>query len=154
MAGRPRKPVAQKKAEGTYRLDRDLGIKIPTLDKMPAPDPKLNLSNWSTDFWYSYGNQLISFGLLGFLDLVLFGRLCYLYDQRAEFLKDIKKNGYVQVSEKSGFEMARPIVGMLRTCEMEMLKIEDRFGLSPNARAKIPAQKQEEGNPFKEMLEE
>jgi len=153
MAGRPRKPTAQKKAEGTYRPDRDLGVKIESLDKMPAPGPKLKLSKDAVGLWYSYGNQLIFNGLMSFLDIVTFSRYCQLYDNAMKLQADIERNGFTQTSEKSGFEMARPQVGMLSTTQSEMLKIEDRFGLSPNSRAKIPAQKKEDnGDDFDKAL--
>ena len=148
-----RKPIAQKKAEGTYRKDRDKGVKIEALDKMPWPDPKLKLSKEATDLWYSYGNQLIINGLLTFMDLVTFGRYCRMYDVYIEMKKDIEDNGYFQKTQ-SGYEQVRPCVGLLNTTESEMLKLEDRFGLSPASRAKIPAEKKDKENPFEKMLNE
>jgi len=148
-----KKSIEQKKREGTYRADRDQGIRIDPLDKMPAPGPKLKLTKEATDLWYTYGNQLISEGLLTFLDLITIGRYCQLWDRREKMVCDIEENGYFQKTQ-SGYEQVRPCVGVLNTCETEMLKLEDRFGLSPNARAKIPAKKKEDGNPFREMLDE
>jgi P27 family predicted phage terminase small subunit len=146
------KPTEQKKTEGTYRADRDLGVKIMALDKMPAPSEKLNLSDDAVGLWYNYGTQLIINGLMTFLDLVTFGRYCQLYDQAIEMRKDIKDKGYFQKTQ-SGYEQVRPCVGVLGSTESEMLKLEDRFGLSPNSRAKIPAQKQDDkGDDFDKAL--
>ena len=143
----------QKKLEGTYRLDRDRGVDIPTLEKMPAPDPKLKLSEEAVDIWYSYGNQLIINGLLTFLDLLTFSRYCQLWDRIREMKTDIELNGYFQET-RSGYHQVRASYGVLTSAEADILKLEDRFGLNPNARAKIPAQKKEDNNPFKEMLSE
>jgi P27 family predicted phage terminase small subunit len=146
-----KKSVEQKKQEGTYRADRDTGVKIEALDKMPAPDPKLNLSKEAKGLWYTYGNQLIYNGLMTFLDLVTFGRYCKLYDTALAMHKDIDDNGPFQRTQ-SGYEQVRPCVGLLSNCESEMLKIEDRFGLSPVSRTKVTVKKQDEENDLTKIL--
>ena len=153
MVGRPRKPDAIKKAQGTYQACRDTGIKIDLLDKMPDPDPKLRLSRQAKGLWYSYGNQLVYNGLMTFMDLMTFGRYCKLYDRSLQLESDIRKHGMF-FKTQSGYEQIRPACGLLSTVEGEMLKIEDRFGLSPNSRAKIPAEKKMDDNPFLKLMDE
>ena len=146
-----RKTVVQKKAEGTYRPDRDRGVKIDSLDKMPAPDPKLRLSKEATDLWYSYGNQLIINGLMTFLDLITFSRYCKMYDMALKMQQDIDENGPVQTTQ-SGYEQVRPCVSMLSGYNAEMLRIEDRFGLSPSSRAKIEAKPKDDNDELSNVL--
>jgi len=154
MRGR-RTPTEVKKTQGTYQACRDNGVKIDTLDKMPAPSPILKLSKDAEGIWYGYGNQLIINGLMTFLDLVVFGRYCQFYDDCLIFQRDLNEKGLFQKSEKTGFEKARPQVKMLAATQTAMLKIEDRFGLSPNSRAKIPAQKKDnDGDDFDKALNE
>jgi len=146
-----RKPVEQKKIEGTYRADRDTGVSIGALDKMPAPDPKLNLSPEAVGLWYSYGNELIMNGMMTFLDLITFSRWCKLYDTSRSMQADIDENGATQIT-KTNYEQVRPSVGLLNSCYAEMLRIEDRFGLSPVARTKVVAVKRDEGDDLTKIL--
>jgi P27 family predicted phage terminase small subunit len=148
-----RKSKDQKMLEGTNRKDREVGIYIPALEKMPDPSPKLGLSKEAKDLRLGYGNQLIAEGLLTFLDLITFDRYCVLWDRARIMKNDIDKDGYFQET-KTGYQQVRPCVGVLNTCETEMLKIEDRFGLSPHSRSKIPAKKEDKENPFLKRLKE
>lgn len=73
--GRPRKPNAQKKMEGTYRQDRDIGEAEPeTLDRVPNA-PKV-LSSKGKDEWRVTANQLFSLGILTPGDLSFIAIMC------------------------------------------------------------------------------
>ena len=151
--GRPKKSPEIKKLEGTYRKDRDLnqGIRLEPLEKMPAPDSSLSLSKKARDYWYCCGNFLIQKGIMTMLDLNAFGRLCGLYDTCLEMERQIQENGYTAFTS-SGKEYQRPAVAILKKAESEMLKLEDRFGLSPYSRHRIPVETKDMDNPFLKKL--
>ena len=142
------KTSEQHQIDGTARPDRNIILSVDLLDKMPIPDKRLKLSKQATDLWFSYGNQLIYYRLLSFLDLIVFGRYCQMYDRCQRYRNDIEAKGETFITQ-SGYQTIRPCVTLLNTTEAAMLKIEDRFGMSPSSRIKMPIKKNDDQN---EML--
>jgi len=146
-----RTPSAIKKRQGTFRPSRDFDMLIEGLSKMPEPSPGLNLSEKAEALYYEYGTQLLMNGLMTFIDLVVFNRYCKLYDRALELSALIDEGGITQETQ-SGYVTLRPEVSLLNQIELQMLKIEDRFGMSPAARTRVNPVQKKKKNDLDELM--
>lgn len=63
--------------------------------------------------------------------------LCQKIDRRDEMVEELKSQPFVLVSEKTGFQYAHPLVGMLSTIETDIVKMLSLLGMTPTDRTRL-----------------
>lgn len=138
--GRPRKPVALKKIDGTFRADRQSGTPVPEhLETLPTPPAHLNAA--AASIWDEYGNKLQQLGILTPIDLILFESFCIETAMYRECTEIINSEGawieekYAEGGIKS---IKRHPASMIRNAALaNMRSLAARFGLDPHSRQAI-----------------
>lgn len=150
-AGRPPKPEALKKLEGTYRPDRDPGTAKP---KAWLPTAPAHLPTAAKHEWARMGKRLQSLGLITELDPAVFEIYCTARAQLAEATKHLEQEGRVVFDpgsrpDEDGYQdrppkwVTSPWLAVQRTAIDQVLKAAREFGMSPSSRAKAVAEKPE-----------
>jgi len=134
-SGRPRKPIEQKIAEGTYRRDRDgpIDCAVTTEGEPVAPDW---LAGEALEFWSLITPQLVKGRVAGKCDSSALAMLCWWY---AEFLKLIRTVDETRKAGKTPSPAQYVALGV--TCD-KWDKLASKFGLSPADRAKLKIEPQ------------
>ena len=144
MAGRPRKPSAVKKNQGTFQQSRnpENELQMTPLDKMP-PAPK-GFGKHSLRLW-KLGEELIKQSVLTEPDLVNFELFCIVYGRVMAFNEHIQKNPLKNVEGKQGGRSAQ---AQQMNADMGLLlKLSNEFGLTPASRNKFGITKKKEEDP-------
>jgi P27 family predicted phage terminase small subunit len=146
MAGRPRKPTAKHKLDGTFRKDRhgdraDVGMDLPGQPIMPA-----GLSDDARELWVRVVGQLTRSKVAVEIDTSQLEAMCrwwarYLENERhaCEFSHDIEAGDMYEKRAKRAWDAFD--------------KVASRFGLTPADRAKLklPEDKNQKTDPLKEF---
>ena len=111
------------------RLPRDPTAKLPTC----PPD----LSEAGRKFWKSHVRQLHSKGYLTSGDVPAFARLCSTWSQLQELDVILLREG-LTVTASTGVMRAHPGAALRTSCEKTFLALAVQFGLTPNARQRVP----------------
>lgn len=133
-AGRPRKPTALHKLEGTYRPDREPKHQ-PTPDAR-VPDCPADLAGIARETWMHYAPLLGSAGLLTLADEAGFRLFCEaaaLYDEACRVLAD---EGLTYTTP-TGQVKPRPEVGIRDVAVRDMKSLMTEFGMTPSSRSRI-----------------
>lgn len=134
--GRPRKPEALKKLQGTARKERKVkGVP----DPRGKPKRPNGLSRQAVRIWDALGPQLHELGLLTSIDSSTFGVYCQAYADWLKLTRYLNKLGplnWYQTSD-SGYRQVIPEVGVRNTAYQVMQRLETRFGLDPSSRASL-----------------
>ncbi|MBO9612535.1 MAG: phage terminase small subunit P27 family [Dyadobacter sp.] len=140
--GRPRKPTAQKKLEGTARKDRANTNEImPSTIEHPPSAPKY-LSAAAKKEWKMACTELIKMGILANTDLALLSAYCNEMGSYIEACDVIRKEGMIMTFERGDggtYSQQHPAVGIKNAALSNALKIANQFGFTPAARARIEA---------------
>lgn len=107
---------------------------------IPAPPP--HLSERGRAAWDAFATKLDRAGLLTELDAIALERGCEVYAEVVELEIDIAANKRTQrVKTKSGgcMERQRPQVAMLQDADRRLRAWLAEFGMTPAARARVPA---------------
>lgn len=168
-AGRPPKPTAMKRLEGTYRPDRDPGepeVAV-TLPECPAHLPKAAKEEWAR-----IGAELVAAGLVTKLDRAALTGYCRAWALQVEADTHLRREGSIKFD--SGRErvlnpdtgkmesiqvrppawIRSPWLTELRTALDQMAKYLREFGMSPSSRAKVSAEKPpaDDNDPLEKLL--
>lgn len=135
MGGRPRKPTAIKRLQGTLQKCR-----MPKDEPLPEGDLKLSappdyLTDTAKNIW-SYALDQAPPGLLTNLDLAVFSRWVVLYDQFLQLSAALKKDGTVQESE-DGTLTVNPMIRAINLTAQTLRGIETELGFTPASRTRI-----------------
>ena len=150
--GRPPKPEALKKLQGTARKAR-----APKKLKPASTKPRIphGLSPQARRIWKSLGPKLHELGLLAEVDASTFGVYCQAYGDWLELTRLLNKLGprkWYQTAE-SGYRNVIPEVAARNTAFQTMNKLAPRFGLDPSSRSGIGvADPEANSNPVEEFL--
>ena len=144
--GRPRKPNAQKRREGTYRPDRDDQLTLPV--DFPLPPPMLTdetgnsqLGAWrkrALEHWDRLLDAHQDTNLLTRIDGDALALLCLALVEYEEADRMVALHGLTVVSEKGGVYQ-HPAVGIRSTAWKKVLRMCREFGMTPSARAGMKA---------------
>jgi len=147
--GRPLKPTALKKAQGTLRKCRENKNepKFKILDKLPPP-PK-EFENYASEFWYECGEELIKYKILTENNLTYFKLACETYSC-------YKTNAKLSIiGLKGGLS---PAALQANSSLKSLIKMMNDLGLTPASRARLnvplPKEEDEETKKMKELLGE
>ena len=141
MAGRPRKPTATKRAQGTLRKHRENPEepKFKSLEKLPPPPKDLN--KHGQKLW-AVGNELVETGVLTAPDLHLFEKMCRSFQRYIELADYIETDLLNNIANKKG---GRSPQAQQMNAEMVYLeKTMSHFGLTPASRSKLGVTKKKE----------
>ena len=126
--GSPAKPIALKKAQGTYRPWRDSDDVHPeTKAHIPT-----SLTDGAKAEWKRLAPELERLGLLTGNDVAAFAAYCECYATVKEATRTLKKEG-LTVGNR-----AHPAVKIRQEALLTMRQYLREFGLSPSSRARLP----------------
>lgn len=136
--GPSKKPMAQKRLEGTVRKDR-----APTNELKPKGQarPPLVLSEEAHKVWAEFSPHLISMGMLTSVDAPDFAIWCQAYADWLELsvLLNAKPKSAWTFTTATGYTAPIPQVAMRDKAWAIVKAIGPRFGMNPSARAGIEA---------------
>lgn len=137
--GRPRKPTAIKKAQGTYQPC--YGNPAEPTPAVEIPGPPEHLGEAAKKLWPWYGGTLHSMGVLTRCDRTALESLCETHAEIIGLRREISAYGKTTYSvvTQSGDEMIRglPQVAQLSDAERRLLALLTQFGLTPASRSKV-----------------
>ncbi|KQS33961.1 phage terminase small subunit P27 family [Dyadobacter sp. Leaf189] len=154
-AGRPTKPTALKKLEGTYRKDRAIGAEMMPSNIDHPPSAPSFLSKEAKKEWKSVCIELIQLQMLHRVDLGLLAAYCSEMANYIEAVKALKADGQVKTitrDDGSSYSMPSPWVSIKNSYLKNAQAIAGQFGFTPSARTKINGSKKGEGDPFDDMM--
>ena len=155
MAGRPPKPTALKKLEGTYRADRAVSNEMMPARLLFAPTPPSFLSAEAKKEWKSACQELIELDMLHRVDLPLLMAYCQEMANYIHAVKALKKEGMVKTISRedgSSYSMPSPYISIKNSALKNAQSIAGQFGFTPSARSKINAGADPKEDPFEDML--
>jgi P27 family predicted phage terminase small subunit len=141
-AGRPKKPTAQKKLEGTLRADRQIENEMMPSKIEFVPSAPRYLSAAAKKEWKLVCNELISLDMLTAVDLALLSAYCR---EMGEYIMACEKLddpsiGYVMTinrSDGSVYSQVTPWVGIKNQALQKAQGLANQFGFTPAARARL-----------------
>lgn len=135
MGGRPRKPTALKKLQGTLQKCR-------TNPAEPRPAHELK-NTLPPDYMTESAKQIWTFaldqapeGMLTTLDFAVFSRWVVLYDQFMILSSAIKREGTIQENE-DGTLAVNPMLRALNQTAATLRALETELGFTPASRSKV-----------------
>ncbi|TDN38271.1 phage terminase small subunit P27 family [Hymenobacter sp. UV11] len=154
MAGRPRKPTAQKALGGTLQPSRT-NPHEPTAD-VYLPTPPDWLSDRAKQYWGEIGAVLLSMKLTTVADGPALQLLTEALAEWAEAREFVNREGMsYEIYTKQGGVMHRayPQVAIASDAWRRASSMLTQFGLTPASRSKVSALGGEDGkDPFEEMM--
>lgn len=136
--GRPRKPVEQKRAEGTARSDRDAAPLLVGGRGEPTKPPGLLPA--ADAMWDEHVPLMSESGLLDRCDGMILGSYFNALAMADAAVKEMDGEvTYLSVSEKSSNVVKHPAFGAWKDATATALRIASEYGLTPAARAKLGA---------------
>ena len=135
-AGRPRKPKAEKKLQGTYRKNQDYdALPAPITNDIPTP-PNFLTKN-ATEYYFSICHTLRDLKILSPADMVVVIQLAQTLDlNERSYLETTKTEGYKQTSA-TGFETYSAAFSVWEKTSKTIRDLSNMLGLSPAARERI-----------------
>lgn len=155
MAGRPKKPTALKKLDGTIRKDRmpENEMQPNKLDLVPAPPS--HFDEVAKQVWDQKAKELYELGILTTIDLDMLGRYCAAVSIATAAEKKIKSQGMVlECTNHRGnlYYQKNPHITIWKEATVEANKIASQFGFTPSSRAKISFPDKKQDDPFEALL--
>ncbi|MGE4190747.1 MAG: P27 family phage terminase small subunit [Thermoanaerobaculia bacterium] len=127
-AGRPRKPTAQKIAEGTHRKDRDGNRADLVAGGKPQKPDWLNAA--AAKFWDRWVPVLVDMQIAKEIDSVELANACFWWDQSHEAAKALAKF-------KPNHPMYQVVLGSAIATRKQWLSAAAKFGFTPPDRTRI-----------------
>jgi P27 family predicted phage terminase small subunit len=154
-AGRPNKPTALKKLEGTYRKDRAVVNEMMPSNLEYAPSPPTFLNREAKKEWKSVCEELIELKMLHRVDLGLLAAYCSEMANYIHAVKELRKGSEVHTltrDDGSVYSMPSPWISIKNSYLKNAQAIASQFGFTPSARTKINGSRKGEKDPFDEMM--
>jgi P27 family predicted phage terminase small subunit len=145
LMGRPPKPTARKKLEGTYRKDR--APKNEARPESGVPEPPAWLTEGARAEWARIVPEMERIGLATGVDFWALVAYCEAFDRYQQLGEKIARmdGDRYQVSE-SGWRQAQPEVAEQKELVDRMSKLASKLGISPADRTKVEARpRQDDG---------
>lgn len=134
MGGRPRKPTALKKLQGTLQPCRtNKKEPHPKTDLIDVPPPSY-LSDTAKEVW-QYALSQAPRCMLTSLDFGIFSQWCVAYDQFIQLTLFVKEKGTI-IETEDGFKVNK-MVGALNRQIDTLRNIERELGFTPASRSKV-----------------
>jgi len=148
--GRPRKPTALKKAQGTFRKDRALPDEM--APALGVPTCPAYLDSIARKEWARVTTELAALGMLTLIDGAMLEAYCANYSAAVRYQKRADKR--LMVRSRFGKMEPNPAAAEARKHWALVKAIATEFGLSPSSRSKVsaPLPKKSDGDPVKDFL--
>lgn len=150
--GRKPLPTEIKMLKGTAQKCRinPNEMKVDKVSDLPeAPE---QLTEVGRDMWYKVCNQLKNNNLLSSVDYEMILAYCHQMSVYLECIEKVKTQGMVVKVKTSDYPINNPFIGIGNKALKAALEIGSSFGITPSARTKIQANKTQEQNPLRRIL--
>ncbi len=134
MSGRRPKPTKLKLLSGNPGRRK---LNSQEAEPKSAPTCPEWLSGDAKTEWLRLAPELESLGLLSNIDVTGLAAYCQAFERWRMADEQLRQNGLVTVSSKSGFEIKSPYVAISNTTQDQMRKFLVEFGCTPAARSKV-----------------
>jgi len=132
--GRPRKPDAVKRLQGTQRKDR-------TTTNQPIFTGTAKVPVWlqgrARAEWKRVAPQLRKLGMLTEADLAMFAAYCQAFGDYIDLTVKLGNLDATTMTTEKGFIMSRPEVAHRRTAYQQMRECAREFGFTPASRSSL-----------------
>ena len=136
MGGRPRKPTAVKKLQGTLQKCRTNPLEPqPQFDLKDFTEPPEYLTESAKDIW-TFALQQAPEGMLSSLDYSIFSEWVILYDQFIKLSEGLKAQGTF-VRDADGNQTVNNIINSITKTATILRGIENELGFTPASRSKV-----------------
>ena len=149
VAGRPRKPTALKRLQGTYRPDRESADE-PKLEGHADPPDVLTAEALAE--WERLAPDLEAIGLLTVADRAVFAVYCQAWADYNRLTDQLNSMASWTWQSAKGYRQQVPEISMRRECWTRLKEAGSRLGLDPSSRSGLhvePRSKRE--NKFAEL---
>ena len=154
--GPAKKPTQLKLIQGNpgrRKLNDD--VKLETGNEVPKP--LTHLDKTAKKEWKRLAPVVFKAGLLTDGDLAAFGAYCSAFSSWYHAEKNLQSTlsengGHLTFTTDKGYQQQIPEVGIANQARLNMVKIAREFGLTPSARAGIPAVEQNEESSIMEFI--
>lgn len=151
MGGRPRKPSAIKKAQGTFAPSRSAKNEMmpSKVDGLPSPPEVLQKNARAMRLWSQSVQELSDLEMLHHVDLPQLAAYCLKMATFFEMEAFLQKNGRIYWTDK-GDPKRRPEDIIAKDALEQANKIAQQFGFAPSARTRIsmPEKAKDEDDKF------
>lgn len=152
--GRPRKPAALHKFEGTFEASRQPKTEIqPTIEVGLIPPSDLN--EWGSKYWLDIMTEYVSIGLVTRVDVEALHSCCTWYGLMREAQDIIAAKGLeVEIEkvtpkgESYTVTETNPMIAVADKAFKNYIVMCREFGLTPASRTRISAPDQKDNDPF------
>ena len=136
MGGRPRKPTAVKKLQGTLQKCRTNALEpVPQIDLKQFTEPPEYLTESAKDIW-TFALQQAPEGMLSSLDYSIFSEWVILYDQFIKLSEGLTSQGTF-VRDADGNQQVNNIINSITKTATILRGIENELGFTPASRSKV-----------------
>lgn len=154
-AGRPKKPAALKRVDGTYRKDRDESAAEIEAITSKVEIPKALKEKESQEMWAYLVNRFKDARMLTELDLPMLELMCLEYQRYLNYDVILEEQGHVIISIGSSgnaYQKENPHIKLREQALNRYMDLASKFGMNPSDRSKVVQMgKQEKGDGFDEL---
>ena len=152
MGGRPRKPTAVKRLQGTLQKCRTNPAEPTPPNDLKAMTPPEYLTDSAKDIW-AFALSQAPEGMLSTLDFGIFSEWAVVYDQFLTISESIKKGGTLR-RETDGELVASPLLSKLHSTITLLRGLQSDLGFTPSSRSRVVSfgkDTEKTGNKFSDL---
>ena len=135
MGGRPRKPTAVKKLQGTLQKCRANPAEPTPQNDLKAMTPPEYLTDSAKEIW-AFALSQAPEGMLSTLDFGVFSEWAVVYDQFLTISESIKKGGTLR-RETDGELVPSPLLSKLHSTITLLRGLQSDLGFTPSSRSRV-----------------
>lgn len=135
MGGRPRKPTAVKKLQGTLQKCRANPAEPAPQNDLKAMTPPEYLTDSAKEIW-AFALSQAPEGMLSTLDFGIFSEWAVVYDQFLTISESIKKGGTLR-RETDGELVPSPLLSKLHSTITLLRGLQSDLGFTPSSRSRV-----------------
>ena len=136
-------PNEVKRANGTYRADRDRTSAVQSIPLAAKPVVPESLGDVGVAKWNEWVDILESLKLLERRYLDALEMYCRAWDRVAHYEKIVDEQGEFTTVE-SGYVCAHPAIGLIKQARDDIRKYQTEFGFTPSSSCKVATVKKTE----------
>ena len=152
MGGRPRKPTAVKKLQGTLQKCRTNPAEPTPQNDLKAMTPPEYLTDSAKEIW-AFALSQAPEGMLSTLDFGIFSEWAVVYDQFLTISESIKKGGTLR-RETDGELVPSPLLSKLHSTITLLRGLQSDLGFTPSSRSRVVSfgkDTEKTGNKFSDL---
>lgn len=152
MGGRPRKPTAVKKLQGTLQKCRANPAEPTPQNDLKAMTPPEYLTDSAKEIW-AFALSQAPEGMLSTLDFGIFSEWAVVYDQFLTISESIKKGGTLR-RETDGELVPSPLLSKLHSTITLLRGLQSDLGFTPSSRSRVVSfgkESEKTGNKFSDL---